>query len=540
MARNILPEGIKTTVVYHNLSYDEIFNHEKDSRETALSDQGAMVVDTGIFTGRSPNDKYFVNEEVAQKNLWVNENGGRDGDSPNFLVEEEAFNVLHKKACSYLSGRHLYVFEGFAGARLETRIKVRVVSEKASQHHFVTNMFIRPEPSELVDFEPDFTIINAAGIAMTQEEVKKFNLHSEVAVIFHLGKKMAVIGGTWYGGEMKKGVFSIMNFYRPLEGILTMHCSANESREGNSALFFGLSGTGKTTLSTDPKRPLLGDDEHGWDDQGIWNIEGGCYAKTIDLDPEKEPAVYKAIKKNALVENVVMVNGVIQYENRLKTENTRVSYPIEHIENRINGGVSKGHPDNIIFLTADAFGVLPPVSRLTPEQASYHFLSGYTAVLAGTERGVNEPKPMFSTCFGKPFMTLHPTVYANLLQKKMAKHKSKAWLVSTGWQGGAAGAGGKRMDIRLTRSILDGIFSGELEKVQYETDNILNLEIPTKLGIYDSSVLNTRNTWSDKNAYDAQREKLAGLFIKNADKYTDFDPKFKNYGPQLGAGVRAK
>ncbi|MCB1319299.1 MAG: phosphoenolpyruvate carboxykinase (ATP), partial [Leptospiraceae bacterium] len=412
--------GIQNTpVIYRNLGYDEIFEHEKKNNETTLTAQGAMSVDTGIFTGRSPKDKFIVDEPSCKNNIWWGK--------INQPAKEEVFDELYGKVLDFLSNKPLYVFDGFAGARKSTRMSLRVVTEKAWQHHFCTNMFIRPDAGELESFDPEFTIYNASGLK--DSDWQKHGLNSEVFVIFHLAKKIAIIGGTEYGGEMKKGIFSVMNYYKPLDGVLTMHCSANVGRENkDSALFFGLSGTGKTTLSTDPNRPLIGDDEHGWDDQGIWNLEGGCYAKAINLNPDDEPLIYGAIKKDALLENVIIgSDGVVDYSDGSKTENTRVSYPIFHIPNRIEDGLGD-HPRNIVFLTCDAFGVLPPVARLSPEQAMYHFLSGYTAKVAGTERGITEPVATFSACFGAAFMTLHPTKYARLLGEKMRKHNTRAYL----------------------------------------------------------------------------------------------------------------
>jgi phosphoenolpyruvate carboxykinase (ATP) len=514
-----------TPVIYRNLSYDEIFEHEKKNGETVLTSQGAMAVDTGEFTGRSPNDKYIVKEPSSEKDV--------DWGKINQPVSEEVFNELLDKVQQYLSGKPLYVFDGFAGARKSTRLSLRVITEKAWQHHFCTNMFIRPSADELNDFAPEFTIINASGFR--NSDYKRHGLHSDVFVIFHLGRKLAIIGGTEYGGEMKKGIFSVMNFYKPLQGILTMHCSANVGKQkGDSALFFGLSGTGKTTLSTDPNRPLIGDDEHGWDDEGIWNLEGGCYAKTINLNPDDEPQIFAAIKRNALLENVVIRDGnVVDYADASKTENTRVSYPIFHIENRVESGLGP-HPENIIFLTCDAFGVLPPVARLTPEQAMYHFLSGYTAKVAGTERGVKEPSATFSACFGAAFMTLHPTRYAKLLGDKMKQHKTRAWLVNTGWAGGPYGVG-SRMKIKITRSILDGIFDGSLNHDDYTHDDIMNLSIPNRLHDYDKSILHPWESWADKSAYEEQRRKLAAMFIENFKKYTNVSKEFdfSAYGPKL-------
>ena len=518
--------GIENTPnIYHNLSYDEIFEHEKKNGETVLTNQGAMTVDTGIYTGRSPKDKYIVQESSSKDNLWWG--------NVNKAVSEDVFNELHARVLKHMGGKPLYVFEGFAGARASTRLSLRVVTERAWQHHFCSNMFIRPSAAELETLTPEFTIINASGLK--NPDFKRHGLNSEVFVIFHLARKLAIIGGTEYGGEMKKGIFSVMNYYKPLEGILTMHCSANVGRERNdTALFFGLSGTGKTTLSTDPKRPLIGDDEHGWDDEGIWNLEGGCYAKAIHLNPDDEPDIYAAIKRDALLENVVVrEGGVVDYGDNSKTENTRVSYPITHIPNRVDSGVA-GHPDNIIFLTCDAFGVLPPVARLTPEQAMYHFLSGYTAKVAGTERGVTEPQATFSACFGAAFMTLHPTRYAKLLGEKMKKHNVHAYLVNTGWAGGPYGVG-SRMKIKLTRQIIDGIFDGSLKHDDYTQDDVLNLSIPNRLGHTESSVLHPWESWAERAAYDVQRHKLASMFVENFKQYTDAGPEFdfSGYGPRI-------
>lgn len=526
MQSTIRISGIQnTTEIFRNLSYDEIFEHEKRNGETTLTDHGAMAVDTGIYTGRSPKDKYLVQEPGSEEHVWWG--------NVNRPVSEEVFDELLGKVQTFLSGKPLYIFDGFAGARKETRMTLRVVAEKAWQHHFCTNMFIRPRAEELENFEPDFTIFNASGL--TNEDYERHGLNSRTFVIFHLGKRMAIIGGTEYGGEMKKGIFSVMNFYKPLnEGILTMHCSANLGQEKNdTALFFGLSGTGKTTLSTDPYRPLIGDDEHGWDDEGIWNLEGGCYAKVIHLNPEDEPEIYGAIKRDALLENVMIRDsGSVDYGSSEKTENTRVSYPLFHIKNRVETG-NGGHPENIIFLTADAFGILPPVSKLTAEQASYHFLSGYTAKVAGTERGITEPVATFSTCFGAAFMTLHPTVYAKLLAEKIKKHGVRSWLVNTGWSGGPYGVG-KRMKIGLTRQVISGIFNGELDHNNYTLDPVMNLMIPDHLGDLDRSLLHPWETWEDRKDYEGSRLKLAGMFVENFKQFAtvgEFD--FSSSGPRI-------
>ncbi len=521
-----LAEFPKSNVFHRNLSLEEIGQHEARRGETVETSQGAMTVDTGVYTGRSPKDKFFVEEPGSKDNLWWGH--------VNKPTSEAVFNELLGEVTNYLNGKELYIFDGFAGARQSTRLSLRVVSEKVWQHHFCTNMFIRPTAQELEKFLPEFTIYNAAGFK--NHKWKEHGLNSEVFVIFHLARKIAIIGGTEYGGEMKKGIFSVMNYYKPLQGILTMHCSANVSAQNqDSALFFGLSGTGKTTLSTDPKRPLIGDDEHGWDDEGIWNLEGGCYAKVINLNPDDEPEIYAAIKPGALLENVVVrPDKTVDYSSNAKTENTRVSYPIFHIANRVESGIG-GHPHNIIFLTCDAFGVLPPVARLTPEQASYHFLSGYTAKVAGTERGVTEPQATFSACFGAAFMPLHPTRYAKLLAEKMRKHNTRAYLVNTGWAGGPYGIG-QRMKIKLTRSIIDGIFDGSLDHDDYTHDHVLNLAIPDRLHSYDKSVLHADASWADKKAYDESRRKLAGMFIENFKQYANISKEFDftAFGPQLG------
>lgn len=528
MANKLIPDGIAASIVYHNLSYDEIHQHELKQGDTELTKMGVMTVDTGIYTGRSPKDKFLVKiegSEVAKNVEW---------GKVNIPTTEEAFNFLLEKAKKHFNGKKLYVFDGYAGSRASTRIKIRVVTEKAWQHHFVTNMFIRPTAEELANFgTPDFTILNAAALLQTPEEVKKYGFNSDVAEIFYVEKKMAVITGTWYPGEMKKGVFSMMNYYKPMEGILTMHCSANVGADGKSALFFGLSGTGKTTLSTDSERPMVGDDEHGWDDEGIWNLEGGCYAKVVDLDASSEPEIWKAIRRGALLENVITVNGEVDFTNQSKTENTRVSYPIFHLEKFVKTGLAP-HPTNIIFLSADAYGVLPPVSKLTPEQAAYHFLTGYTSKVAGTERGITTPQTTFSSCFGDIFMLLPKERYGKLLQEKMKKHNVQAWLVNTGWNGaGIEGADGgklgKRMPIRLTKSIISAMFTGELAKAQYKKDEVLNLEYPTALGSFGPDLMDPVNTWKDKSKFEANRKALAAALVANA-KAQNIDP---SHGPKV-------
>ncbi len=509
--------------VFYNLSYKELRDHElKDGLKASSS--GAMMVDTGIFTGRSPKDKFFVDQEPSNKYVaW--------GDI-NFKTTKEVFDDLFAKATKQLSNKDLYIQDLFCGASTASKKKVRFVTEIAWQAHFVKNMFIRPQESELEGFAPDFIVYNACRVV--DDEWEKHNLNSEVFVVFNVEENIAVIGGTWYGGEMKKGIFSMMNYWLPLEGKLAMHCSANVGKEGDTALFFGLSGTGKTTLSADPKRNLIGDDEHGWDDEGVFNFEGGCYAKTIGLSAESEPEIYGAIKENALLENVVAdENGVVDYDDSAKTENTRVSYPIEHILNH-EPSLQAGHPQNIIFLSADAFGVLPPVSKLTKEQAMYYFLSGYTAKVAGTERGITEPVATFSACFGEAFLPLHPTVYAKLLGDKIENHDVNVYLVNTGWTGGAYGVG-KRMSLKATRACIDAIMDGSIHDSEFGTTNTFRFHYPKTLPGVDSKVLNPKNAWDDKEEYKKTRDNLAKLYIENFKKYLKDDAEFdySQAGPQL-------
>jgi len=508
--------------VYYNLSYDELQAHEINNNECKISSTGTAICDTGIFTGRSPKDKYFVDQSPSNEHIsW--------GDI-NRKIDKETFDELYDLTKDQLSGKDIYIMDVYAGASEASRKSVRFVSEVAWQAHFVKNMFIRPTDEELESFEPDFVVYN--GCKTSNKKYKEQGLHSDVYVCFDVESNISIIGGTWYGGEMKKGIFSMMNYWLPLEGKLSMHCSANVGKENDVCLFFGLSGTGKTTLSTDPKRALIGDDEHGWDDNGVFNFEGGCYAKVINLDPKSEPEIFAAIRKNALLENVISDdNGVVDYTNESetdpdkKTENTRVSYPIEHIENH-KEDMQSGHPNNIIFLTADAFGVLPPVSRLSKEQAMYYFLSGYTAKVAGTERGITEPVATFSACFGEAFLPLHPTEYAKLLGEKIDKHSVNVYLVNTGWSGGAYGVG-HRMSIKDTRACINGILNGSINDAEFETLDIFNLEIPKTLeGVKDNAVLNPRNTWEDKNEYDDSLRKLADMFIANFDRYNDNGSEF--------------
>lgn len=509
--------------VYHNLSYDELYKQEtKESLEGFekgfATNLGAVNVDTGIFTGRSPKDKYIVLDSETENTVWWA--GPNRKGSDNKPISKEVWTDLLGVGQTQLSGKKLYVTDAFCGANPETRLKIRVICEVAWMSHFVKNMFIRPTEEELKNFEPDFVMLNACKTV--NPKWKEQDLNSEVFVAFNISQKMAVVGGTWYGGEIKKGFFSMMNYFLPLQGIAAMHCSANVGKEGDTALFFGLSGTGKTTLSADPNRMLIGDDEHGWDDNGVFNFEGGCYAKCIDLSAEKEPDIYNAIRKDALLENLVYDDktGAIDFSSTAKTENTRVSYPIYHIENIVKPVSKAGHAKNIIFLSADAFGVLPPVSKLTREQAMYYFLSGYTAKVAGTERGIKEPVPTFSSCFGAPFLLLHPTKYAELLAQKLEKHDANVYLVNTGWTGGAYGVG-KRIDLKSTRAIINAILNNDLVDGEFEIINPFGLHIPKAVMGVDAHILNPRNTWEDKAAFDAQAEKLAGLFIQNFKNFTD-------------------
>ena len=510
--------------VYHNLSYDELIQHEINNGECAVTKKGATAVDTGIFTGRSPKDKYFVDADPSNKYIaW--------GDV-NRKIDAEIFSELLTLAKKQLSDKDIYVTDVFCGASAASKRSVRFVSEIAWQSHFVKNMFIRPTEPELEVFKPQFTVLNACKAV--NDKWQEHGLNSEVFVVFSVEENIAIIGGTWYGGEMKKGIFSMMNYWLPLEGKLPMHCSANVGEKGDTALFFGLSGTGKTTLSTDPNRKLIGDDEHGWDNHGIFNFEGGCYAKVINLDGKSEPEIYNAIKKGALLENVVMYGeGEVDYEDATKTENTRVSYPIEHILNH-EPSLSAGHPENIIFLTADAFGVLPPVSKLTREQAMYYFLSGYTAKVAGTERGITEPVATFSACFGEAFLPLHPTVYAKLLGEKIDKHGVNVYLVNTGWTGGIYGVG-HRMSIKDTRACINAILDGSIKDSEFDTTKTFSLHVPKTLGDINPEILNPRNAWADKDEFDKTRDTLAEMFIENFKKYQSEDSEFdySAAGPKL-------
>ena len=505
------------TEILHNPSYEQLFKDETNpalegyekGQETEL---GAVNVMTGIYTGRSPKDKFFVKDATSENTIWWTSDEYKNDNKP---VTEATWAELKKIAQKALSNKKLYVVDAFCGANPATRLKVRFIVEVAWQAHFVTNMFIRPTAEELANYgEPDFVVYNASKAKV--ENYKELGLNSETACVFNLTSKEQIIINTWYGGEMKKGMFSIMNYYNPLRGIASMHCSANTNKEGtDSAIFFGLSGTGKTTLSTDPKRLLIGDDEHGWDDEGVFNYEGGCYAKVINLDKESEPDIYNAIKRNALLENVTVdANGKIDFADKSVTENTRVSYPINHIENIVKP-VSKGpHAHQVIFLSADAFGVLPPVSILDSEQTKYYFLSGFTAKLAGTERGITEPTPTFSACFGAAFLSLHPTKYAEELVKRMEKVGAKAYLVNTGWNGT-----GKRISIRDTRGIIDAILDGSIDKAPTKTIPYFNFVVPTELPGVDTNILDPRDTYDCACKWEEKAKDLAARFIKNFAKF---------------------
>ncbi|WP_323995028.1 phosphoenolpyruvate carboxykinase (ATP) [Aeromonas hydrophila] len=523
--------GIKnSTEILRNPSYDQLFAEETRAdlegfERGVVTELGAVNVNTGIFTGRSPKDKYIVKDATTQNTVWWSDQGKND----NKVISPEVWSHLKSLVTKQLSGKRLFVVDGFCGANPDTRLAVRIITEVAWQAHFVKNMFIRPSDEELKTFKPDFVVMN--GAKCTNPNWKEQGLNSENFVAFNLTEKIQLIGGTWYGGEMKKGMFSMMNYFLPLRGIASMHCSANVGQDGDVAIFFGLSGTGKTTLSTDPKRQLIGDDEHGWDDDGVFNFEGGCYAKTIKLSKEAEPDIYNAIRRDALLENVtVAADGTIDFDDGSKTENTRVSYPIYHIENIVKPVSKAGHANKVIFLTADAFGVLPPVSKLTKEQTKYHFLSGFTAKLAGTERGITEPTPTFSSCFGAAFLSLHPTKYGQELVKRMEAAGAEAYLVNTGWNGT-----GKRISIKDTRAIIDAILDGSIEKAETKVLPIFNLEVPTALHDVNPAILDPRDTYANKAEWDAKAVDLAGRFIKNFERFTDNEEgkRLVAAGPQL-------
>ena len=514
---NLSKYGITgTTEIVYNPSYETLFAEEtkpelEGYEKGQESELGAVNVMTGIYTGRSPKDKFIVMDKNSKDTVWWTSDEYKNDNHP---ASEEAWSAVKDIAIKELSNKKLYVVDAFCGANKDTRMAIRFIVEVAWQAHFVTNMFIQPTEEELKNFEPDFIVYNASKAKV--ENYKELGLNSETAVMFNITSREQVIVNTWYGGEMKKGMFSMMNYYLPLKGIASMHCSANTDMEGkNTAIFFGLSGTGKTTLSTDPKRLLIGDDEHGWDDNGVFNFEGGCYAKVINLDKESEPDIYNAIKRDALLENVTLdKDGVIDFADKSVTENTRVSYPIDHIKNIVRPISAGPAAKNVIFLSADAFGVLPPVSILTPEQTKYYFLSGFTAKLAGTERGITEPTPTFSACFGQAFLELHPTKYAEELVRKMEKSGAKAYLVNTGWNGT-----GKRISIKDTRGIIDAILNGDILNAPTKKIPHFNFEVPTELPGVDSKILDPRDTYANVADWEEKAKDLSGRFIKNFAKY---------------------
>ena len=517
--------------VHRNLTVESLIEETVKNGEGIIGPRGVSIVDTGKFTGRSPKDKYIVDEASSSDKIWWG--------SVNKKIDESIFDELYESVTDYYNSdsSKTYLFDGFAGFDPAYSINVRIIAKKAWQAHFVNNMFIRPEMDQLKDFIPDFTIINASNVQ--NKSFEKHGMNSETFIMFHLGRKVAIIGGTEYAGEMKKGIFSLLHYVLPQKGVLSMHCSANVDEDGlNPAIFFGLSGTGKTTLSTDPKRPLIGDDEHGWSDDGVFNFEGGCYAKTINLNPEDEPDIYNAIRHGALLENVVYDphTRIVDYNDNSKTENTRVSYPLNFIENSV---YAKGrpalsaHPETIIFLTCDAYGVIPPVSKLTPEQAMYHFISGYTAKVAGTERGITEPTATFSPCFGGPFLTLHPLKYAELLREKMNHHNVPAYLVNTGWVGASAQSGAKRISLPITRKIIYAILDGSINDADYEIDPYFGVQIPINLKDIDTEILIPSKAWSNQNEYIKIAEDLVQKFQKNFEDYSIEDQEIINAGPKL-------
>ena len=518
--------------VYRNLPVKDMVNDIINNGEGVVGLRGAAMVDTGIYTGRSPNDKYIVDEPNSTEKIWWG--------PVNRKVPEEVFDILYNKVVNYYNrsdDSKTYIFDGFAGADPTYSLNVRIIAKKAWQAHFVHNMFIRPEDGELDDFNPEFTIINASDVS--NKDFKTLGMNSETFILFHLERRIAIIGGTEYGGEMKKGIFSVLHYLLPQRGVLSMHCSANVYMDGsNPSIFFGLSGTGKTTLSTDPVRPLIGDDEHGWSDDGIFNFEGGCYAKVINLNKDEEPDIYNAIREGALLENVVYneETKVIDFSDGSKTENTRVSYPLNHIDNSVYGQGKPsvaGHPEKIIFLTCDAYGVLPPVAKLSSDQAMYHFISGYTAKVAGTERGITEPTATFSPCFGGPFLTLHPLRYAELLKEKMEKFDVDVYLVNTGWVGASAKSGAKRFNLPKTREIINSILGGQIEKSEYETDPYFGFQIPISLGEIDSNLLNPIRAWDNLDEYHTTAKELVQKFQANYKQYDLGDTAVLNAGPSL-------
>ncbi len=516
--------------IIYNPSYETLFSEETSPElngyeKGTVTECGAVNVDTGVFTGRSPKDKYIVRDDTTEDTFWWSHQGKND----NKPITPQVWDHLEELVVKQLNHKRLFVIDAFCGANENSRLKVRFITEVAWQAHFVKNMFIRPSDSELKQFKPDFVVMN--GAKTSNPDWQDQGLNSEVFIAFNLTKRMQLIGGSWYGGEMKKGMFSMMNYLLPLKGIASMHCSANVGHSGDTAIFFGLSGTGKTTLSTDSQRALIGDDEHGWDDDGIFNFEGGCYAKTINLDATAEPEIFQAIRRNALLENVsVDSKGQIDYSDGSKTENTRVSYPIEHIDNIVRPASRAGHATKVIFLSADAFGVLPPVSSLTPEQTKYYFLSGFTAKLAGTERGITSPTPTFSACFGAAFLSLHPTKYAHTLVQRMQQAGAQAYLVNTGWNGS-----GKRISIQTTRRIINAILDGSIDKAETQSVDYFNFNVPTHIEGVEQHLLRPQDSYEDPEQWHQEAQKLAHLFIDNFKQYTNTDEgkTLAQFGPTL-------
>jgi len=534
---DLLKYGITDPIeIIYNPSFNVLFAEETKPgligyEKGIITRTGTVSVDTGIFHGRSPKDKYVVLDDKTRNTVWWKSENAKVSD--NKPITNEIWNHCKNISARQLSGKRLFVVDCFSGANENTRLKVRFILEVAWQAHFVKNMFIRPEPEELENFEPEFVVLNASKA--TNPDWEKQGLNSENFVFFNLTEGMLVIGGTWYGGEMKKGIFSVMNYYLPLKGIASMHCSANVGKNGDTAIFFGLSGTGKTTLSTDPERALVGDDEHGWDDDGIFNFEGGCYAKCIKLSKKNEPEIYNAIRRDSLLENlVVLSDGTIDFNDSSKTENTRVSYPIYHINNIVKPVSKAGHAKKVIFLTADSFGVLPPVSHLTEEQTRYYFLSGYTAKIAGTERGIEEPVPSFSACFGAAFLMLDPITYAKELTRKMKMHNADAWLVNTGWSGGPYGIG-TRIDLPATRAIINAILDDSIKDCEFVTLPVFNLSIPINVKGVDENILDPGKAWSTKTKWHTAATDLALKFINNFSKFTGNKEtaRLSDYGPTI-------
>jgi phosphoenolpyruvate carboxykinase (ATP) len=535
--QDLLKYGIRDIKeILYNPSYNTLFAEETKPglskyEKGIITKPGAVAIDTGVFTGRSPKDKYVVYDDKTQNTVWWKSDSAKGSD--NKPITPEIWNHCKNISSDQLSGKRLFIVDCFCGANENSRISVRFIVEVAWQAHFVKNMFIRPDQEEIENFKPDFVVLNASKAI--NPDWQKQGLNSENFIMFNLTEGMLIIGGTWYGGEMKKGIFSVMNYYLPLKGIASMHCSANVGKKGDTAIFFGLSGTGKTTLSTDPERALVGDDEHGWDDEGVFNFEGGCYAKCIKLSKKNEPDIFNAIRRDALLENLVILSdGSIDFNDNSKTENTRVSYPIYHINNIVKPVSRAGHAKKVIFLTADAFGVLPPVSRLTEEQTRYYFLSGYTAKVAGTERGIQEPVPSFSTCFGGTFLMLDPIIYANELTAKMKINNTEAWLVNTGWMGGPYGTG-TRIDLPSTRKIIDAVLNDNISKSKFTTLPVFNLSIPAKVDGIDEGILDPSKTWESFHKWHLAASDLALKFINNFTKFlgNEESAKLIDHGPVI-------